>query len=161
MKLFFSRPELTQDSYWIGYEHIVGTIWRWKANGKTGAFQQWDIGEPDSEGRCARMTPYGYGAWRDWECNEELLYICKKFAGKFSNAALSQTCLCVVTVLKHAMIHLRFRAKLCSAGSCYTIKRDLSQPCQATSNADVAGRGRVNGSGWISHSQFALVMLFA
>lgn len=73
---------LDDDSYWIGYEHIFGSIWRWPTTGKSGSFQKWDIGEPDGEGKCTRMTPYVQGIWRDWDCDRKLKFICKKYAGE-------------------------------------------------------------------------------
>ncbi|XP_067943215.1 zona pellucida sperm-binding protein 3 receptor-like [Watersipora subatra] len=78
--LFDNGPALTLDSYWIGYEQVFKSIWRWGSTGKAGSYRKWDIGEPDGEGGCARMTPYIQGVWRDWDCNRKLPYICKKFA---------------------------------------------------------------------------------
>lgn len=78
--LYF-RPALSPQSYWIGYEQVFKSIWRWSSTGKAGAYRKWDIGEPDGEGACARLTPYLQGVWRDWDCNKQLKFICKKFAG--------------------------------------------------------------------------------
>lgn len=75
------RPGITGLSYWIGYTQVFGGIWRWDATGTAGSYQKWDIGEPDNEGGCARMTPYIQGVWRDWQCSKELPFMCKKFAG--------------------------------------------------------------------------------
>ena len=70
----------TGESYWIGYQHIIGTIWRWMFNGRVGNFQWWDIAEPDGQGDCARLTPYKKGAWRDYPCDLKQNFICKKLA---------------------------------------------------------------------------------
>lgn len=61
---------------------MFNSIWRWASTGTAGSYRKWDIGEPDGEGGCARLTPYIQGVWRDWECDRRLLYVCKKFAGK-------------------------------------------------------------------------------
>lgn len=43
---------------------------------------KWDIGEPDDEGGCARLTPFIQGVWRDWDCSKKLPFVCKKYAGE-------------------------------------------------------------------------------
>lgn len=80
LHLYFISAAITGESYWIGYEEIIKGLWRWKATGLQGSFFKWDIGEPDGEGKCARLTPYTFGAWRDRVCESRLPYICKKFA---------------------------------------------------------------------------------
>ncbi|KAF6040567.1 hypothetical protein EB796_001122 [Bugula neritina] len=47
---------------------------------KAGAYLKWDIGEPDDEGGCARLTPFIQGVWRDWDCSKKLPFVCKKYA---------------------------------------------------------------------------------
>lgn len=78
--IFSISASVSGDSYWIGYQHIFSTIWRWLYNGRVGNFQMWDIAEPDGQGGCARLTPYNKGSWRDYPCDLRLNYICKKLA---------------------------------------------------------------------------------
>ena len=78
--LFSSSAQTSGYSYWIGIERLISDIWRWRATGTEGQYTKWDVGEPDGEGDCARLTPYGFGLWRDAPCSASLRYICKKHA---------------------------------------------------------------------------------
>lgn len=73
-------PKATDELYWIGYEHVVGNIWRWNATSSTGLFQNWEPGEPDGQGKCSAIAAYGRGRWRDRDCRTKLKFICKKKA---------------------------------------------------------------------------------
>lgn len=68
------------NSHWLGYKLVFPGIWRWQATGSVGQYSQWDLSEPDGEGDCARITPFSDGVWRDYPCNLNLRFVCKKLA---------------------------------------------------------------------------------
>lgn len=124
-RVFTFRPlDGLEESYWIGFEQVFKSIWRWGSTGKSGSFQKWDIGEPDGEGGCARLTPYIQGVWRDWDCTWKLPYICKKFAGKTSTL-LASTDYYVLSYWVSQFYILFSPGQMWPPGSWYISKRGL------------------------------------
>lgn len=76
----YQQIRLEEDSFWIGYTRVTPKIWRWLSSGTVGTYFNWDLGEPDGEGSCARITRYYLGKWRDGNCNQLHRYICRKLA---------------------------------------------------------------------------------
>ena len=75
---------ISMNDWWIGLYRTGGMtpVWIWEdgsaapqTSGAAPPYNNWEVGEPNGTGNCARLRPTG--VWADQDCGEDLRFVCE------------------------------------------------------------------------------------